>query len=603
MRWFLFIWLALNPLPALTAEVLRAHAISMFDSETPRYPAGFRHFGYVNPDAPKGGSLRLAAQGTFDSFHPFIPKGNAVSTGAVETLLVTSADEPFTGYGLIAESIEWPRDRSWVIFHIRPEARWHDGTAITAEDVAWSFETLVSQGNPQYRFYYGAVAAVEALDAARVRFTFSESNNRELPLIVGQLPILPKHYWATRDFGATTLDPPLGSGPYQIRDFEAGRFTIRERVEDYWGRDLAVRRGLQNFQTIRTDFFRDATPIRLALKAGDIDFRVENQAKAWAEDYNVAVVEKGWLKKELVANRRPTGMQAFVMNTRRAQFSDPRVREALALAFDFEWTNRNLFNGQYTRTGSYFSNSDLAARGKPEGEELAVLEPFRGKVPQAVFGEAYAPPVTDGSGWLRDNLRRANALLQDAGWVVQDLRLVNADTGAPFRFEILLVSPAFERIVLPYVRNLKRLGIEAKVRLVDENQYINRFRQFDFDMMVWVWGQSETPGNEQYEYWSQAAADSAGSRNLAGVRDPVVDELIGLMLRSDSREQLNQRARALDRVLSWGHYVVPHWHIRADRVLYWDKFGMPKTPVRTGVMTDRWWFDEERASALETHRQ
>jgi len=603
MRWFLFIWLALNPLPALTAEVLRAHAISMFDSETPRYPAGFRHFGYVNPDAPKGGSLRLAAQGTFDSFHPFIPKGNAVSTGAVETLLVTSADEPFTGYGLIAESIEWPRDRSWVIFHIRPEARWHDGTAITAEDVAWSFETLVSQGNPQYRFYYGAVAAVEALDAARVRFTFSESNNRELPLIVGQLPILPKHYWATRDFGATTLDPPLGSGPYQIRDFEAGRFTIRERVEDYWGRDLAVRRGLQNFQTIRTDFFRDATPIRLALKAGDIDFRVENQAKAWAEDYNVAVVEKGWLKKELVANRRPTGMQAFVMNTRRAQFSDPRVREALALAFDFEWTNRNLFNGQYTRTGSYFSNSDLAARGKPEGEELAVLEPFRGKVPQAVFGEAYAPPVTDGSGWLRDNLRRANALLQDAGWVVQDLRLVNADTGAPFRFEILLVSPAFERIVLPYVRNLKRLGIEAKVRLVDENQYINRFRQFDFDMMVWVWGQSETPGNEQYEYWSQAAADSAGSRNLAGVRDPVVDELIGLMLRSDSREQLNQRARALDRVLSWGHYVVPHWHIRADRVLYWDKFGMPKTPVRTGVMTDRWWFDEERASALETRRQ
>ena len=603
MRWLLLIWLALSPLPALAAEVLRAHAISMFDSETPRYPADFRHFDYVNPDAPKGGSLRLASQGSFDSFHPFIPKGNAVSTGAVETLLVTSADEPFTGYGLIAESIEWPRDRSWVIFHLRPQARWHDGTPITAEDVAWSFETLVSQGNPQYRFYYSAVASAEALDAARVRFTFSESNNRELPLIVGQLPILPKHYWATRDFGATTLEPPLGSGPYQIREFEAGRFTVRERVEDYWGRDLAVRRGMQNFQTIRTDFFRDATPIRLALKAGDIDYRLENQAKAWAEDYNVSVVEKGWLKKELVANRRPTGMQAFVMNTRREQFSDPRVREALALAFDFEWTNRNLFNGQYTRTRSYFSNSDLAARGKPEGEELAVLEPFRGQVPEVVFGEAYAPPVTDGSGWLRENLRRANALLQDAGWAVQDLQLVNAKTGAPFRFEILLVSPAFERIVLPYVRNLKRLGIEAKVRLVDENQYINRFRQFDFDMMVWVWGQSETPGNEQYEYWSQAAADSAGSRNLAGVRDPVVDELIGLMLRSDSREQLNQRTRALDRVLSWGHYVVPHWHIRADRILYWDKFGRPETPVRTGVMTDRWWFDAERASALEKERQ
>ena len=603
MRWLLCVWLVLSPIPALAADVLLGHAISMFDSEIPRYPADFRHFDYVNPDAPKGGSLRLASQGSFDSFHPFIPKGNAVSTGAVETLLITSADEPFTGYGLIAEQVEWPRDRSWVIFHIRPEARWHDGTPITAEDVAWSFETLVSQGNPQYRFYYGAVASVEALDAARVRFTFSESDNRELPLIVGQLPILPKHYWATRDFAATTLDPPLGSGPYQITDFEAGRFTVRQRVENYWGKDLAVRQGLNNFDAIRTVFFRDATPIRLALKAGDIDFRLENQAKAWAEDYNVAVVEKGWLKKDLVPHRMPTGMQAFVMNTRREQFADPRVREALTLAFDFEWTNRNLFNGQYTRTGSYFSNSDLAARGKPQGEELAVLELFRGKVPDSVFGEVYTPPVTDGSGWLRDNLRRANMLLKDAGWVVKDLRLVNAATGEPFRFEILLVTPAFERIALPYVRNLKRLGIQAKVRLVDENQYINRFRQFDFDMMVWVWGQSETPGNEQYEYWSQTAADSQGSRNLAGVRDPVVDELIALMLRSESREQLNQRTRALDRVLLWGHYVVPHWHIRADRVLYWDKFGMPKMPVRTGVMTDRWWFDAERAAALEKGRQ
>ena len=593
----------MSPLPVLAADVLRAHAISMFDSEIPRYPADFRHFDYVNPDAPKGGSLRLASQGSFDSFHPFIPKGNAVSTGAVETLLVTSADEPFTGYGLIAETIEWPRDRSWVIFHIRPQARWHDGTPISAEDVAWSFETLVSQGNPQYRFYYGAVTSVEALDTARVRFTFSESNNRELPLIVGQLPILPKHYWATRDFAATTLDPPLGSGPYQISDFEAGRFTVRQRVDNYWGKDLAVRQGLNNFDVIRTVFFRDATPIRLALKAGDIDFRQENQAKAWAEDYNVAVVEKGWLKKELAPHRMPTGMQAFVMNSRREQFSDRRVREALALAFDFEWTNRNLFNGQYTRTGSYFSNSDLAADGKPQGEELVVLEAFRGQVPDSVFGDVYSPPVTDGSGWMRDNLRRANTLLKDAGWVVKDLRLVNATTGKPFRFEILLVTPAFERVTLPYVRNLERLGIEAKVRLVDENQYINRFRQFDFDMMVWVWGQSETPGNEQYEYWSQAAADSVGSRNLAGVRDPVVDELIALMLRSASREQLNQRTRALDRVLLWGHYVIPHWHIRANRVLYWDKFGIPETPVRTGVMTDRWWFDDERATALEKNRQ
>jgi len=574
----------------------------MFDSEIPRYGPDFNHFDYANPDAPKGGTLRLGAQGSFDSFHPFIPKGNAVSTGAVETLLVTSADEPFTGYGLLAKSMEWPKDRSWVIFELRPEARWHDGTPVTAEDVAWSFEILVSKGSPQYRFYYGSVDKATVLDPLRIRFDFNETDNRELPLIVGQLPVLPKHYWATRDFSATTLDPPLGSGPYQITGYEAGRFTVQSRVADYWGVDLAVRRGLGNFDTIRTDFFRDATPIRLALKAGDIDFRSENQAKAWAEEYDVTVVKKGLLKKELVPHQMPTGMQAFVMNTRRNLFSDRRVREALGLAFDFEWTNRNLFNGQYTRTTSFFSNSDLAATGLPEGEEKTILESLIGKISPSVLGQAYLPPETDGSGYLRENLKRASALLSDAGWIVKDLKRVNTKTGEPFQFEILLVTPAFERIALPYIRNLQRLGIEAKVRLVDENQYINRFRQFDFDMLVWVWGQSETPGNEQMEYWSQAAADSPGSRNLAGIKDPVVDELIDLMLRSETREQLNARTRALDRVLRSGHYVVPHWHIRADRVLYWDKFGFPDIPVRTGVMTDRWWFDPAKASALEKAR-
>jgi len=582
--------------------VTRSHAISMFDSEVPRYDADFSHFAYVNPNAPKGGALRLGAQGSFDSFHPFIPKGNAVSTGAVETLLVTSADEPFTGYGLLAKNIEWPADRSWVTFEIRPEARWHDGTPVTAEDVAWSFETLVTQGSPQYRFYYGAVEKATVLDPLRIRFDFKEANNRELPLIVGQLPVLPKHYWAERDFSATTLDPPLGSGPYQITEFEAGRFTIQTRVGDYWGANLPVRRGLGNFDTIRTDFFRDATPIRLALKAGDIDFRSENQAKAWAEDYDVAVVKNGLLKKELVPHQMPTGMQAFVMNTRRSLFADRHVREALGLAFDFEWTNRNLFNGQYSRTTSFFSNSDLAADGLPEGDEKTILESFGNRVARAALDQAYVPPVTDGSGYLRKNLKRANTLLNEAGWLVKNLKLVNAKTNEPFRFEILLVTPAFERITLPYVRNLQQLGIEAKVRLVDESQYINRFRQFDFDMLVWVWGQSETPGNEQLEYWSQAAADSPGSRNLAGIKDPVVDELIDLMLKSETREQLNVRTRALDRVLRAGHYVVPHWHIRADRVLYWDKFGIPDGPVRTGVMTDRWWFDTEKATALSDAR-
>ncbi len=543
--------------------VLSGHAMTMFDNEIPKYAATFPYFDYVNPTAPKGGTLRLAVDGTFDSFNPFIPKGNAASTGSVETLLVNSADEPFTAYGLVAETMEWPADRSWVIFNLRPEARWHDGTPITADDVVWSFEALVEKGMPFYRYYYSAIDSAEALSTHRVRFNFKESGNQELPLITGQLPVLPKHYWASRDFSATTLDPPLGSGPYRIQKFEAGRYIVQERVTDYWGANLPVRRGMNNFDTIRTEFFRDATPIRLALKAGDIDFRLENQSKAWADDYKVAVVDKGLLNKEMVPHRQPTGMQAFVMNTRRTLFQDPRVRQALGYAFDFEWSNRTLFNGQYTRTTSYFSNSELASSGLPQGEELALLEHYRGRIPDTVFNQAFKIPVTDGSGRPRENLRKATALLKDAGWTVRDLKLINEATGVPFTFEVLLSSKAFERIVLPYTQNLKQLGIEAKIRLVDRTQYMERYRQKDFDMLVAVWGQSETPGNEQREYWGSDAADSVGSRNLAGIKDPVVDELIELLVKSDSREQLNVRTRALDRVLLWGHYVVPHWHIRA----------------------------------------
>jgi len=607
MRNFRFcVWvlvLVLGGARSLMADaVLSGHAMTMFDNEIPKYAATFPYFDYVNPTAPKGGTLRLAVDGTFDSFNSFIPKGNAASTGSVETLLVNSADEPFTAYGLVAETMEWPADRSWVIFNLRPEARWHDGTPITADDVVWSFETLVEKGMPFYRYYYSAIDSAEALSKHRVRFNFKESGNQELPLITGQLPVLPKHYWASRDFSATTLDPPLGSGPYRIQKFEAGRYIVQERVTDYWGTNLPVRRGMNNFDTIRTEFFRDATPIRLALKAGDIDFRLENQSKAWADDYNVAVVDKGLLNKEMVPHRQPTGMQAFVMNTRRTLFQDPRVRQALGYAFDFEWSNRTLFNGQYTRTTSYFSNSELASSGLPQGEELALLEHYRGRIPDTVFNQAFKIPVTDGSGRPRENLRKATALLKDAGWTVRDLKLINEATGVPFTFEVLLSSKAFERIVLPYTQNLKQLGIEAKIRLVDRTQYMERYRQKDFDMLVAVWGQSETPGNEQREYWGSDAADSVGSRNLAGIKDPVVDELIELLVKSDSREQLNVRTRALDRVLLWGHYVVPHWHIRADRVLYWDKFSRPATPVRSGVMRSRWWYDTQKAAALEQAR-
>ena len=608
MRNFRFcVWvlvLVLGGARSLMADaVLSSHAMTMFDNEIPKYTTTFPYFDYVNPTAPKGGTLRLAVDGTFDSFNSFIPKGNAASTGSVETLLVNSADEPFTAYGLVAKTMEWPADRSWVIFNLRPEARWHDGTPVTADDVVWSFETLVEKGMPFYRYYYSAIDSAEALSTHRVRFNFKESGNQELPLITGQLPVLPKHYWASRDFSATTLDPPLGSGPYRIQKFEAGRYIVQERVTDYWGANLPVRRGMNNFDIIRTEYFRDATPIRLALKAGDIDFRLENQSKAWADDYNVAVVDKGLLNKEMVPHRQPTGMQAFVMNTRRTLFQDPRVRQALGYAFDFEWSNRTLFNGQYTRTTSYFSNSELASSGLPEGSELALLEHYRGRIPDTVFNQAFKIPVTDGSGRPRENLRKATALLKSAGWSVRDLKLINEATGVPFRFEVLLSSKAFERIVLPYTQNLKLLGIEAKIRLVDRTQYMERYRQKDFDMLVAVWGQSETPGNEQREYWGSDAADSIGSRNLAGIKDPVVDELIELLVKSDSREQLNVRTRALDRVLLWGHYVVPHWHIRADRVLYWDKFSRPATPVRSGVMRSRWWYDTQKAAALEQARQ
>ncbi len=596
----LAVCLGLSQLTAAAERAGPAHAIAMHG--TPKYQPGFRHFDYVNPAAPKGGTLRVAVQGTFDSFNPFIPKGNAGAGNSYESLLASSADEPFTQYGLIAETIEVPRDRSWAVFTLRPQARWHDGKPISVDDVIWSLETLKTKGQPFFRFYYGGVAGAEQIGPRQVKFTFSDRGNRELPLIVGQLPILPKHYWESRDFEKTTLEPPLGSGPYRVTDFEPGRYVVTERVTDYWGAKLPVNVGQNNFDRIRYDYYRDDTVIRQALKAGEIDFRLENQAKAWALDYDVPAVQRGWLIKEEIRHFSPTGMQAFVYNTRRELFSDRTVREALAYAFDFEWTNRNLFFGQYARTESYFSNSELAAAGLPEGRELNVLDRYRERVPIELFHRPYKAPSTDGSGWPRENLARAFALLEEAGWVVRDMKLVNEDTGAGFSFEILLVSPAFERIVLPFVRNLKRLGIDARVRLVDQSQYINRIRSFDFDMIVSGWGASESPGNEQRSYWTSAAASSPAASNYAGVNDPVVDELVELLINAPDRKSLVARARALDRVLLFGYYVIPQWHLRMQRVLYWDKFSRPEVTPRTGTSIDYWWFDEAKAARLERAR-
>ena len=587
------------PLVAVESEAidpLPVHALAMHGQ--PKYAPDFKHFDYVNPDAPKGGTLRLGATGGFDSFNPYIIRGDPGPSDSIETLLTPSADEAFTEYGLIAESIQVPEDRSWVIFTLRPEARWHDGKPITVDDVIFSFETLTTKGAPFYRFYYGSVAKVEEVGEREVKFSFTEAMNRELPLIIGQMPILPKHYWEGRDFEAPTLEPPLGSGPYKVKSFEAGRYIVLERVKDYWGKDLAVNVGQENFDVIRYDYFRDESVVRQALKSGVLDFRAENQAKAWAVDYDVPAVRDGRLKKESIEHERPTGMQGFTFNTRREIFKDPRVRQAITYAFDFEWTNKNLFFGLYTRSESYFANSELASRGLPEGEELEILERYRGRIPDEVFTTEYRAPATDGSGWPRDNLKKAFDLFAEAGWVVRDMKLVNAETGRPMTFEFLLVQQNFERLVLPFKRNLARLGIDMSVRLVDQSQYINRLNEYDFDMVSGLWGQSDSPGNEQREFWGSTAADQPGSRNTIGIKDPVIDALIELIIQAPTRESLVARCRALDRVLLWGHYVVPNWHSRADRILYWDKFSRPEVTPLQGTSTSYWWYDQEKAARL-----
>ncbi len=580
----------------------RTHALSLLGE--PRDQPGFTHFSYVNPNAPKGGEVALAAIGSFDSFNPFIVRGVAAAgIGALwMTLLRGSQDEASTEYAHLAESIEIANDGTWVAFDLNPRARWHDGTPITAEDVVWTFATLRQHGRPFFRAYWADVTEVVAEGPRRAMFRFRDASNRELPLILGQLSVLPKHWWEARDFTRPLLDPPLGSGPYRIEAFEAGRTVTYRRVADFWGVDLPTEKGTDNFDVIRYEYFRDATVAFEAFKAGQIDFRSENIAKEWATGYDFPARRRGLVKLEEIRHELPTGMQAFVMNIRRPLFQDRRVREALMLAFDYEWSNRNLFFDAYARTSSYFSNSELASSGLPEGEELKLLEGFRGRVPEEVFTTAFRLPVTDGSGNNRENLRRALTLLQQAGWTVRNQRLVNAQ-GQPFSFEMLLSSPSFERVALPYAQQLQRLGIEMRTRTVDTAQYQARTDAFDFDMTVDVFGQSLSPGNEQRDYWTCGKARMEGSRNSIGVCDPVVDELVELVISAPDREALITRTRALDRVLLWAHYVVPHWHSRAFRVAFWDKFDRPATPPRYGLGFDTWWIDPVREQRLAEARR
>lgn len=576
-------------LAASLAQAAPQHALTLYD-EAPKYPADFQHYDYVNPDAPKGGTFRQKGVGSFDSLNPFISKGVPADDMDLnyDTLARQSLDEPFTEYGLVAGRIEKAPDNSWVRFYLRPEARFHDGRPMHAEDVVFSFQTLIQSGSPLYRSYYADVAEVVAEDPQRVLFKFKHSNNRELPLILGQLPVLPKHFWEGRDFTKGSLDIPLGSGPYRVAEVKAGRSIRYERVKDYWARDLPMNRGMFNFDVLDIQYYRDSTVALEAGKAGQFDFWLESSAKNWATAYDIPAVREKRLIREEIPNGNPTGMQGFVFNLRKPLFQDVRVREALSLVFDFEWTNKQLFNGAYTRTDSYFENSDMAASGLPTSAELKILEPLRGQIPERIFDTPFSNPVTDASGMLREQQRRAYKLLQEAGWRIVDDKMVDAQ-GTPVKIEFLLTQADFDRVLLPYKRNLADLGIELVIRRVDVSQYITRIRSRDFDMMVGSFPQSTSPGNEQREFWASSSADKPGSRNYIGLKDPAIDSLVESLINATSRQDLVDHARALDRVLVWGHYVVPNWHIKTWRVAYWNHIGHPAVPPRYDVGLQTWW--------------
>lgn len=589
-------------LPGLLPRTARAqaavHAMAMHGD--PKYGPDFAHFEYVNPDAPRGGELVMAAIGTFDTFNGFIIKGTpAVGLGGVyETLTAGSADEAFTRYGLLADSMEMPDDRSWIAFNLRPEARWHDGKPVTVDDVIFSFETLKEKGDPFYRVYYQSVLKAEKVGDYQVKFVFDGKPNRELPLIIGELTVLPKHAWEGRDFETPDLVEPLGSGPYKISSFEAGRRVVYQRVTDYWGEKLPVNLGQSNPDRVRYEYYRDPLIAFEAFKAGEFDYRAENSAKLWATGYDIPQVANGLIIKEKLPDESTQGMQCMVYNTRREIFRDARVRQAITHAFDFEWTNKTLFYDQYTRTKSYWAGGELASKGLPQGEELEILERYRGKVPEEVFTTEYLPPATDGSGNNRVNLRTGAQLLKSAGWEIKGGVLTNATTGKAMEFEILLVDALFERITQPLIQNLERLGVKAKMRTVDPAQFQNRIQEFDFDIIQSGFGQSESPGNEQRDFWGSVNADVLGSRNTIGVKDPVIDELIELVIAADSRESLIARTHALDRVLLWHHFVLPQWHLPADRIAYWNKFSRPAVKPKYGVGFNTWWIDADKAAAL-----
>lgn len=575
----------------------------------PKYPKDFARFDYVNPDAPKGGTLRMAMTGTFDSFNPVIIKGNPVyGLGQVYQALMTgSLDEASTEYGAIAEALAWPADFSSVTYRLNPRARWHDGKPITAEDVVWSFQ-VQKENNPRVSSYYRHVVKAEKTGDREVTFTFDAPGNRELPQIVGQLTVLPKHWWEgtgpdgkKRSITETTLEPPLGSGPYRVKRFETGRSITYERVKDWWGAKEPANIGTNNFDEIRYEYFRDDSVSLEAFKGDVYDLRIESSAKNWATAYDVPPRNDGRMTLELLPSRGLGIMQAFVPNLRREKFADPKVRLALSYTFDFESTNRALFFGQYKRIASYFQPTELASSGVPQGRELEILREAEkaGPVPREVFDKPFANPTAADQSGARANLREALRLFAEAGWVAKNGKLVSQKTGEPFTVEFLADSPAFERVAVRWAEDLAKIGITMTVRVVDSAQYENRVRQFDFDVISDIWAQSLSPGNEQMDFWGSAAADQEGSRNTPGIKDKAVDFVISKIVYAHDRDELVAATRALDRILLWNHYLVPAWGMDGVRVARWNRFDHPDLKLTlspASAIPMLWWWDAAAAA-------
>ena len=586
------------------------HGLSLFGDL--KYQPGFTRFDYVNANAPKGGVARQISIGTFDNFNIVVAGVKGALAGSIEllydTLLVSSLDEVSSEYGLIAESVSYPDDFSSASYQLRAEAKWHDGSPVTPDDVIFSFDAF-RKYSPQLAAYYRHVAKVEKTGDREITFTFDAPGNRELPQIVGQLTIMPKAWWEgtdkngkKRDIGETTLEPPLGGGAYRLKEFSAGRTLVYERVADYWGHTLNVNVGRDNFDQLRFEYFRDTTVALEAFKADTVDWRTENSAKNWATAYDFpAVTEKRVILEEFPITSSGV-MQAFAFNIRRAKFQDPRVRLAFNYAFDFEEMNRQIFFGQYSRVASYFQGTELACSGIPAGRELELLNTVRDKVPPEVFTTAYSNPVNGNPEAVRNNLREAIRLLKEAGYEIQNQKLIDTKSGTPFAVEFLADDPNFERVFLFYKPSLDRLGITVSVRTVDDAQYENRLRNWDFDIITNAWGESLSPGNEQRGYWGSQAADQPGSLNLIGIKNPAVDAMIDAVIFAKSRDDLVAATHALDRVLLWNHYVVPQWSYGKVRSARWDRFGRPEQMPKYGASAfpTVWWWDADKAAKAGT---